>query len=590
MTLLRDKRGSITVFLVIIFTAFLVLTGLLIDAVRILLAQQQLKGALDSAVRSTMADCHKGMAAEYGIYGGVLQKNKIAGFLAANLKEQQGAFNIIKYDNILVETADNPTDNLLNDAVFQDQILHYMKYKGPLVLGENLISKLNGHNLNKRFAVMEFGQKAVSLGNDLNIQCQEFNQRTKTLQTFYIDKDKDAILRVTDNLLFELNSLQQEIETAVIPAINEYEAAVHNFRAEDGRPDKGLIEESYSIKASLIKYQRDIKSNIETIHRIKQLSGNNSKNKDASLLESELKQLRNSLGGLEEITMPISYEKPDIDIDRITNKKITEFISENLILNVLSEEDVIPSQEFDSADNLNLYNDWEEGFIEDEGQKVMSCLTSLKQELEKLISKSGDRLFQTEYVMDKYTYLTSSTMREHYFKKGEIEYILCGNNSEMKNLLAIFQRIWFLRFAVNVLECFYKCNIPQPMARLAYALAEGFKQACSETAHIYNGKGVPLFPDLPNLQMYYSDYLRMFLLLQENDIQLNRMRQLIQVNIRRENDEGEFEMADYLSKGKVRARAEIDLWFLPARAFSKWTIDNIQNGKLIIEKETVFSY
>lgn len=471
MAVLRNKRGSITIFLVIIFTAFLILIGLLIDAVRIMLAQQQLKGALNSAVRSTMADCHKGMAAEYGIYGGVLQEKEITGFLAANLKEQQGAFNIIKYDNILVETEISETDCLLNDAVFQKQILQYMKYKGSLVLGENLISKLKGHSFNKKIAVMEYGIKK-SIGDNPNTQ---------------------------ENLL----------------------------------------------------------------------------------LDSEFMQLKNSLEG---------YEKPDVSIDKSGNEKILEFIRDNLILKVLPEEDLIENHSFYSVDNLNTYYDFEADSIENEGQKVMTFLTSLKQEMEKLVCKSRDNLLQTEYVMDKYTYLTSSTMREHYFKRGEIEYILCGNNSELNNLLAIFQRIWLLRFAVNVLESFYKCQLPHPIARLAHALTEGFKQACSETAQIYNGKGVSMFPDLPNFQMYYSDYLRMFLLMQENDVQLNRMRQLMQVNIRKEWEEGGFKLADYQSKGKVRARAEIDLWFLPARAFSRWAIDSMRNGKLTIEQETVFSY
>lgn len=480
MTALRNKRGSITIFLVIIFMAFLILIGLLIDTARIMLAQQQLKVALNSAVRSTMANCHKGMAAEYGIYGGVLQEKEIEGFLAANLKEHQGAFNIIKYDNILVEKEIRETDCLLNNTVFQKQILQYMKYKGPLVLGENLIDKLKGHSFNEKFTVMEYG--------------------------------------------------------------------------------------------------------------IKKLIGDYPNTQENPLLDSESTKLKNSLEGFEEIITPVSYEKPDISIDESGNEKILEFIRDNLILKVLPDEDLIENNSFYSVDNLNTYYDIESDLIENEGQKVMSFLASLKQEIEKLACKSRDNLLQTEYVMDKYTYLTSSTMREHYFNKGEIEYILCGNNSELNNLLTIFQRIWFLRFAVNVLEDFYKCQLPHPIAKLAHALTEGFKQACHETAQIYNGKGVSMFPDLPNFQMYYSDYLRMFLLIQENDVQLNRMRQLMQVNIRKEWEEGGFKLADYQSTGKVRARADIDLWFLPARAFSRWAIDSIRNGKLTIEQETVFSY
>lgn len=456
--MLNNRRGSITIFLIIVFAAFFVLTGVLIDAARIRLARQQLQGALDSAVRSAMADCHEGMAAEYGLYGGIFEEKKIAGFLAANLKEKPGAFNFVKYTNIYVEVEETASASLLQNAEFRNQVLQYMKYKGPLLCTENLIEIIENCNFDRNLEVLDYGQRAVELKNNLN-------------------------------------------------------------------------DTQYDMGASINDYE-----------------------------------------------------------------EIMEFIKNNLSFKELANMELIDEKEFsaiaaeESIPQIEQYFGWEEDSLENKGYKVWRFINELQPQLEELVSTGRDRLFLAEYVMDKYTYLTSATKRDHYFKKGEIEYILCGNNSELKNLSAIFERIWFWRFAVNVLHNFCKSALADPLSRLSYALAEGFAQACADTLQIYDGKGVPFFPDMTTLQMHYSDYLRIFLLLQEGDVQLNRMRQSIQVNMRKEYGESGFNLADYKSRGKVRAITEIDLWFLPTQAFSKWKIDRLKDGKLVIEQETGFSY
>lgn len=471
MAMIGNKRGSITIFLIIVFMAFLVLTGVLIDAARIKLAGQQLQGALDSAVRSTMADCHQGMSAEYGIYGGALDEKKIAGFLAANLNEKQGALNFIKYNNILVEVDESESVSLLQNNEFRRQMLQYMKYKGPLLCAENLIEMIKGYNFNRNLAVLEQGQREAALKNNLNEQ------------------------------------------------------------------------------------------------------------------------------GIEESTIPSTDRQFDLDSSKNNYKEIIDFIKNNLTFMELSDQDLINEREFSSAAAESSISPAEQFFawgkedsLENEGHKVGTFLNRMKLELEGLASAGRDRIFQAEYVLDKYTYLTSGTKREHFFKKGEIEYILCGNYSELKNLSAVFERIWFWRFATNVLDNFCKCALTDPLSRLSFALTEGFTRACSDTLLIYDGKSVPLFPDTSNIQMCYSDYMRMFLLLQDGDVQLNRMRQLIQVNMRKEHQEEGFNLAFYQCKGKVRAKAEMNLWFLPAQAFSNWKTDRVKDGKLIIEKETAFSY
>ena len=67
--MLGDSRGVTTVFLSIVLSALILVGMMLADGARIILAQRQLKSALDSALRSGLALCHEGLAAEVGLYG-----------------------------------------------------------------------------------------------------------------------------------------------------------------------------------------------------------------------------------------------------------------------------------------------------------------------------------------------------------------------------------------------------------------------------------------------------------------------------------------------------------------------------------------
>ncbi len=62
--------------------------------------------------------------------------------------------------------------------------------------------------------------------------------------------------------------------------------------------------------------------------------------------------------------------------------------------------------------------------------------------------------------------------------------------------------------------------------------------------------------------MSYSDYLRVFLLIQAEEVQLNRARELIQSSIRRNHEEG-FSLVDYFESYTAEVSATIDLWFVP---------------------------
>ncbi|PKM88784.1 MAG: hypothetical protein CVU87_06710 [Firmicutes bacterium HGW-Firmicutes-12] len=584
MEVLKNNRGSITVFLVIVFTAFLVLAGVLVDAVRIVLAERQFKDALDSAVRSTMADSHEILAAEFGIYGAVLQEQQIEKYLRVNLKEQKSALNIIRYDNFNIEAEIDENSSLLNNAAFQEQILQYMKYKGPLVLGESLIDKLKDSNFKKKTTLMESGQKIITLRSELNKQSIKINRSIKALLISTYRIKKEEILQMPGDLILKMRMLLRELETGVLPALKEYEIAVEEIKEED-IARQALFEETRQINQRYNVYRDNLQNMIDILQRIKP---NHS-------IDADLSVLLATLEGFEELALPLTYEKHGIEVNESGKQSILEHLNSVSIFKDLPVDDLIVANMTKKGELLfmvdpELYDDMEEESVVEEGQKVLEFLRIFTKGIEELVYNSRNNLYQTEFIMDKYTFLTSNTLRNHFLNKGEVEYIICGNTSELANMVMVFQRIWYFRFAVNVLENFLESKIPHPLARLVYALAEGFTAACTEVVRIYNGAEVPLFPDLPNVQMRYSDYLRIFLLLQEKDCQLNRMRQLIQINIRQTYKDSDFELADLQSKGIVWASAEIDLWFLPAQTFAKLGWDYFQDGKYKIVQSSIFSY
>jgi hypothetical protein len=208
--------------------------------------------------------------------------------------------------------------------------------------------------------------------------------------------------------------------------------------------------------------------------------------------------------------------------------------------------------------------------------------------VEQALLDGGAKLAICEYIMDKYTFATSQTERGHYFQLGEVEYILCGNDSELANVTEMFSKIFVIRLAINALDAFLKSPVLHPLARLAEALVTGFTKACADMLRLYMGEAVAIYPSLAQPALAYSDYLRLFLLQQDKNTQLNRMRQLIQVNLAQSGNS--FALKEHSASFKARAEVSINLLFLPALHLDKLGFPNFSGNKYLIIKETRAGY
>lgn len=207
------------------------------------------------------------------------------------------------------------------------------------------------------------------------------------------------------------------------------------------------------------------------------------------------------------------------------------------------------------------------------------------------LENGRDKLYITEYVMGNFTYLTTNIERDHYFTKGEAEYILWGDRSELSNITKTLGTIWMLRFSINFIDSFVKSCNPEPLFRLIYAVGKAFILSCRDIAALCRGEEIALCPSVKFIKIGYDDHLRLMLLVQsmfDEEGQLNNIRQLIQINCIQKDEN--FKAGNYNMYIKGYADVKINLWFLPVLHLDKLNIPGFNKGSYIIHKEINLGY
>ncbi|MDF2522619.1 MAG: hypothetical protein K0R31_260 [Clostridiales bacterium] len=222
MNFIKNRKGSITIFQLIIFSALLLMTGVLVDAVRIMTAERTVQSALNTAARSTLAEYDDKLVGDYGLFAidASAQDSKLKEhfmkYLNYNISDNNKEFRFIDYEVNPAKTGIMTERNLLNnnDNAFKEQIVEYMKYKAPILITKNVVDRVLSSGIFKKreFAgkekvvryssneVKEAAGNAASqmskLNNDTRViesytvneyNSNEFLNRLKTLKTGYQD-------------------------------------------------------------------------------------------------------------------------------------------------------------------------------------------------------------------------------------------------------------------------------------------------------------------------------------------------------------------------------------------------------------------
>ena len=196
-----------------------------------------------------------------------------------------------------------------------------------------------------------------------------------------------------------------------------------------------------------------------------------------SQIDEEISGLKVKLG---ETALEGYFLEPEIvEIDKKA-EDLKEFIGktkediEKALLRKLEKDWLIAPEEFEDSsiitgDNLEEMDEnayFSLSIQEEEAEKrnneILRIAERLSDAVKDAASSALEKINTVEYVMDKYTFLTSRTKRNHYFSKGEVEYIISGPDineeySQIKNteyyiVTKVLLQVWALRFALNTVD------------------------------------------------------------------------------------------------------------------------------------------
>jgi hypothetical protein len=645
---LGNARGAVSIFQCMVLMALLLLAGLLTDAARILVAGKRVDSALKTSLRSVMAGYDRNLTGEFGIFGldvtSDMQgaREEFLGYLRSNMDSGDAAFTFVKYDIDLQETELKDYGGLLDDVVFRRQLMEYMKYRAPMAVTEGIVEKLQSSGV---FKMLDFSKSETQVREKRKELKTKIKQANQTLQTAdELRKDSiSGLLQLKETLLQAVRSLEdinipleeytktgnasREIARqsgfepctvefgGLLDSVRGLEGIIHSNREQlEITLEKAvpLQEEINRLKSRKQELDAEISHLEKEAKAGREAPGLADRQKEASSVGNriaagamELGEVLGAysymaVGGIAAEDPPDTHLYPRDDKARSNVDLFLQAVQSKLKehLRDIPAEWLIDGQEQENAEKRDneAYQQMElkagnDAGLEEEAEQKNSNVLSFLQRirdmadlLQNSAEKGMERIYIMQYIMDKYTYLTSETERGHYFEKGEVEFILWGDSHQLANIVRTSGSVWLLRFSIDTVDSFATSKLPHPIARLLASLGEGFLQSCRDMLQLYDGKDISLCPSLKNsIMVSYGDHLQVFLLLQSPKEQLDRMRQLMQVDLLQTDPEFRLDHHKTMLYGSVKVR--IQLWFLPLFRLHWLDHERFDGGKYILVRE-----
>lgn len=474
----------------------------------------------------------------------------------------------------------------------------------------NLICNENGGLLQEYNDSVEASASKAQEGDCIENASQEFvgvKQESERLSRA-LQSGISAVVRAREIIMplqKELASLKKEL--------SELKKELSHLKAElsDLEDEEGDCSDE---RAELRDEIADVKDEIEQVSdRIDEVENR---------IEGELDKLKSML-----LEIPLdgySLKDEAVQLSQTSFRELKKSILklkqdiEASLLRSLKPEWMIGTDEFEAAvhasggnlmemdEGMNLDVSANEEEAEKNNNMILESLGKLSEAVESAAVGTVEKVNTIEYVMENFTFLTTRTERGHYFRKGEVEYIIGGSdtkagsrltNSEYFVVAKVFLQVWALRFAIDSIDDFVRSAIVFPPQRLAFALAEGGVDSCIDMLEMMNGEGVPICPkSFTAIRLKYSDHLRILLLMKPEQEILRKARQLIQVNIKQVveagtgNTRSDFRLGDYCTIIAASARVKVNLFFLPVLKLDKLMPGSFEDGKYVIYKKIYVGY
>ncbi|MFB9279695.1 hypothetical protein [Cohnella cellulosilytica] len=153
--------------------------------------------------------------------------------------------------------------------------------------------------------------------------------------------------------------------------------------------------------------------------------------------------------------------------------------------------------------------------------EALTSVNGLLDVLEGAVEGTRDQLYFSEYTLGRMSHFAPSSVKNLLgaspgsldVHAQETEYILYGLNHPSGNIAAAYGEIFAFRLAIRTVEGLIECRtMGHPLLVLAAALVYGITQAMSDMGALLNTGKIQLSKYL-KVDTYYTDYLRLFLLL-----------------------------------------------------------------------------
>lgn len=243
----KSQDGSVSVFLIIIFTAIFFFNAVLIDYARVMAAKKETDRAVNASLRSVLSAYDTELYKKYGLFG-LSGSNEEAIFIETMKMNLENYNEDINFTNT---TFDEETLNLTAGhqlgyhSVFERQILEDMKYSAPIIITEDLLDKYNSFS-----NVMDEAATTTEVLKDVN----DLYEERQALLNEALELQKESA-DITDNLS-DFNELEN--------IINSYDGYISDLKEYEAISKLPITEENEKklkqLRASINNYKKQAKT------------------------------------------------------------------------------------------------------------------------------------------------------------------------------------------------------------------------------------------------------------------------------------------------------------------------------------------
>lgn len=361
-----------------------------------------------------------------------------------------------------------------------------------------------------------------------------------------------------------------------------------------------LLSDDYETKQFVVKNEVNIKNANSAKNKVKEKANTYNQKID----EIEKFNINDKMDIDEIANLPeevLGSEEEDVDTSEFFNK-IKEI--KDKIEDMFKElTKTMPS----AADVKN--RDDELNGISGKSFNIFKTLQDKFNEIKKVVTNPGNKFYLVDYIMNKCTYVTSQTGREHYFKWGEVEYIIYGQKSQAANILCAVGEIALIRLAINAVN--YWITTPgELITRTVSAVVRGLARTALDMTTMLldtgTGSDKGLIAICPSLSKYkvlsYSDHLRLLLLMKcEGNGGADALKRCIHVTMKEMGEDIAFTDGDnvlgsseylkeYSTEITANVEVDVDLYFIPLLLPDFMNFGSIHNGKYRVSSTITYGY